>query len=100
MTDNLPRGGRGIFLGLSFIVGMGVFALLLGHAIRSAKRMDEAFHRDELSEREVASDLAAWPISFTYMSKPQFLFTGLNRIKTDMIQEANRAARQADEVCR
>ncbi len=194
MTDNLPRGGRGIFLGLSFIVGMAVFALLLGHAIRSAKRMDEFVTVKGLSEREVAADLAAWPVSFTigdndlarlqtqiesarkvirdflitggfeeaeisntapqiadaessensdssrkhtfrytaratvllrttkvanakaaiessdklvqqgialsggeYMSKPQFLFTGLNRIKPDMIQEANRAARQAAE---
>jgi len=172
---------------------MAVFALLLGEAIRSAKRMDEFVQVKGLSEREVSADLAAWPITFTvsdndlanlqrqiesarktirefltasgfaeneisnapsqisdsensssdderqnkrafrytakatvllrtnnvvkakaaieasdklvqqgialggseYMNKPQFLFTGLNQIKPDMIQEANRAARQA-----
>lgn len=196
MSDTTtPREGRGAILGLSFIVGMAVFALLLGHAIRSAKRMDEYVTVKGLSEREVAADLAAWPITFSvgdndlarlqgqienarktvrdflsaggfseseisntppqiadsesvaeegdasrkrafryiarvtvllrtsqvakakaaleasdklvqqgivlsggeYMSKPQFLFTGLNQIKPDMIQEANRAARQAAE---
>lgn len=192
-SDLPPRSGRGVFLGLSFVVGMAIFALLLGHAIRSAKRMDEFVQVKGLSEREVSADLAAWPITFSvgdndlanlqrqiesarktireflttsgfaeteisnapsqisdaqnsesesstqnkrafrytakatvllrttnvmkakaaieasdklvqqgialgggeYMNKPQFLFTGLNQIKPDMIQEANRAARQA-----
>ena len=185
---------RNWILGLSFIVGMAVFALLAGHTIRSVKRMDEFVTVKGLSEREVPADLAIWPIAFTtaendltllqgqiqtarkavyqfltesgfepaeisnglpqitdaqaasggldvsqrpfryqanitvllrsakipkvksameasdklvqqgialsggdYQSRPQFLFTGLNQIKPDMIQEANRNARKAAE---
>jgi hypothetical protein len=185
---------RNWILGLSFIIGMTVSALLAGHTIRSVKRMDEFVTVKGLSEREVPADLAIWPIAFTvaendltqlqgqiqtarktvyqflnesgfdqteisnglpqitdaqaasggldvskrafryqanitvllrsvkvanvksametsdklvqqgialsggdYQSKPQFLFTGLNQIKPDMIQEANRNARKAAE---
>jgi len=185
---------RNWILGISFILGMAVFALLAGHTIRSVKRMDEYVTVKGLSEREVSADLAIWPIAFTvseddltqlqsqiqssrktvaeflaangfeqaeishappqitdaqaaasrfdganrparyqanitvllrstkvpkvksametcdklvqqgialsggdYSSKPQFLFTGLNQIKPDMIQEANRNARKAAE---
>ena len=194
MTDGSPPRYRGAaVLGISFVIGMAVFGLLLEHAVRSFKRMNEFVTVKGLSEREVPADLAAWPITFTvdendlghlqaqiegarktvrdflagggfseseisntppqiadseslaedgessrkrafrytakvtvllrsaqvakvkaalegsdklvqqgivlsggeYMSKPQFLFTGLNQIKPDMIQEANRAARQA-----
>lgn len=185
---------RNWILGISFIIGMAVFALLCGHTVRAVKRMDEFVTVKGLSEREVPADLAIWPIAFTvaendltqlqgqiqaarqtvyqflsesgfeqseisnappqitdaqvasggldvskrplryqanitvllrsakvpnikiametcdklvlrgialsggdYTSKPQFLFTGLNRIKPDMIQEANRNARKAAE---
>ena len=185
---------RNWILGVSFIIGMAVFALLAGQTIRSVKRMDEYVTVKGLSEREVPADLAIWPIAFTvtendltqlqgqiqaarktdyqfltesgfeqtevsnappqiadaqaasggldaskrpfryqanitvllrsskvpkvksametcdklvqqgialsggdYASKPQFLFTGLNEIKPDMIQEANRNARKAAE---
>ena len=185
---------RNWILGLSFIVGMAVFALLAGHTIRSVKRMEEFVTVRGLSEREMPADLAIWPIAFTvsdnnltqlqgqiqaarktvhqfliesgfeqteisnappritdewrssgdidaskrpvrykaditvllrsakvprvksametcdklvqqgialsggdYGNKPQFLFTGLNQIKPDMIQEANRNARKAAE---
>jgi uncharacterized protein len=181
-------------LGISFVIGMAVFALLAGHTIRSVKRMEEFVTVKGLSEREVPADLAIWPVAFTvsendltqlqaqiqaarkavyqflaesgfeqseisnappqindaqnspgdldeskrafryqasitvllrstkiakvksametcdklvqqgivlrggdYMNKPQFLFTGLNQIKPDMIQEANRNARKAAE---
>ena len=185
---------RAWVLGLSFIVGMTVAALLVGRTIRNVKRMDEFVTVKGLSEREVSADLGIWPVSFTvsandlkqlesqiqtarqivdqflteqgfegnevsnappqisdaqssnngtedtkrpfryqanvtvllrspkvprvknaleasdklvqkgivlggdsYNGKPQFLFTGLNAIKPDMIQEANRNARQAAE---
>ncbi|MDQ3314498.1 MAG: SIMPL domain-containing protein [Verrucomicrobiota bacterium] len=196
MADSsLSRSRHAAVLGISFIVGMTVFGLLLGHAVRSFKRLNEFVTVKGLSEREVPADLAAWPIAFTvgendlgrlqaqiessrktvrdflvaggfdegevsnappqisdsesmaeegdigrkrafryiakvtvllrttqiakakaaleasdklvqqgivlsggeYMSKPQFLFTGLNQIKPNMIQEANRAARQSAE---
>jgi uncharacterized protein len=181
-------------LGISFVIGMAVCALLAGHTIRSVKRMEEFVTVKGLSEREVPADLAIWPVAFTvsendltqlqaqiqaarkavyqflaesgfeqseisnappqindaqnspgdldeskrafryqasitvllrstkiakvksametcdklvqqgivlrggdYMNKPQFLFTGLNQIKPDMIQEANRNARKAAE---
>ena len=183
---------RSWILGLSFIVGMTVAALVAGNTIRKVKRMEEFVTVKGLSEREVPADLAIWRVSFTvsandlgtlqkfiqdgrqtvytflneqgfeaseisnappgitdsqaatndseiakrpvryqaditvllrtgkvpklktaletcdklvqqgivlsgdnYNSKPQFLFTGLNGIKPDMIQEANRNARTA-----
>jgi hypothetical protein len=189
MTSSRPW-----ILGLFFVVGMALFAVLAGHSLRSVKRMDEFVTVKGLSEREVAADLAIWPVAFTvsdndlkqlqemiqsgrktvyqfltasgfeqveisnappqisdaqnstvevdatkrpvryranivvllrsskvakvkeametcdklvqqgivlsggdYTSKPQFLFTGLNQIKPDMIQEANRNARKAAE---
>ena len=179
-------------LGISFIVGMAVLAVLGGNTIRSVKRMEEFVTVKGLSEREMPADLAIWPITFSaaendltrlqehmqaarktvqqfliesgfevseisnaapqitdvqatsdevdvskrpfryranltvllrspkvakvkaaietcdklvqqgitlgggdYMSKPQFLFTGINQVKPDMIQEANRNARKA-----
>jgi hypothetical protein len=183
---------RAWILGLCFVVGMTLFAVLAGQSLRSVKRMDEFVTVKGLSEREVAADLATWPVAFAvsdndltklqehiqagrktvyqflnesgfeqteisnappqitdaqnssnedaakqirfranivvllrsakvakvktametcdklvqqgivlsggdYTSKPQFLFTGLNQIKPDMIQEANRNARKAAE---
>ena len=181
-------------LGLSFIIGMTIAALLVGRTVRNVKRMDEFVTVKGLSEREVSADLGIWPVAFTvaandltelerqiqnarqtvdqfltdqgfepgeisntppqisdaqsnnndseaakrpfrfqanvtvllrsnkvpkvksaletsdklvqkgivlgtdnYNGKAQFLFTGLNAIKPDMIQEANRNARKAAE---
>src|SRR4030095_615817 len=52
-------------LGISFVIGMAVFALLAGHTIRSVKRMEEFVTVKGLSEREVPADLAIWPVAFT-----------------------------------
>src|SRR3954463_10260214 len=56
---------RNWILGISFIIGMTVCALLAGHTIRSVKRLDEFVTVKGLSEREVAADLAIWPIAFS-----------------------------------
>lgn len=187
------RNNRSLVLGLCFIAGMAVFAILVGSSLRAVKRMDEFVTVRGLSEREVPADLAIWPVTFmvnandlshlqdqiqqgrtvvhrflaesgfapgelsnapphiidaqaadtgsnvvrafryqanvtvllrsakvaqvkaaletcdrlvrqgialsggNYESKPQFLFTGLRKIKPEMIQEANRDARKAAE---
>ncbi len=42
MADSsLSRSRHAAVLGISFIVGMTVFGLLLGHAVRSFKRLNE-----------------------------------------------------------
>ena len=51
-------------LGLCFIAGMTVCALLVGHTVRTVKRMEEYVTVKGLSEREVPADLAIWPITF------------------------------------
>lgn len=185
---------RALILGCCFIIGMALCALLVGHSLKTVKRMEEYVTVRGLSEKEVAADLAIWPLTFNvsdndlslleakiqssrkiiyqflsdngfdpkeisnsppnitdsdvdshsnadaktqyrykanitvllrsskvnkvkaameacdklvqqgvalnsgdYNTKPQFLFTGLNDIKPDMIQEANRNARKAAE---
>jgi hypothetical protein len=57
------RAGIGV-LGLSFILGMALFAWLLGHAARSYKRLDEYVTVKGLSEREVPANFVVWPVTF------------------------------------
>ena len=58
------RAGAGI-IGVSFILGMALFAWLLGHAARSYKRLDEYVTVKGLSEREVPANFVVWPLTFT-----------------------------------
>jgi hypothetical protein len=55
------------FLGLAFIIGLVAFGLILRHAMLSAKRLDEFVTVRGLAEREVAADLAIWPVTFTVL---------------------------------
>ena len=65
MSDS-PRP-RFIFPGIAFIIGMAVFGLIVRHTVMSAKKLDEFVTVKGLSEREVAANLAIWPITFTVM---------------------------------
>ena len=56
---------RNWILGVSFIIGMAVFATLAGHTLRAVKRMEEFVTVKGLSEREVPADLGIWPINFS-----------------------------------
>ena len=58
------NNNRNWILGISFIIGMAVFATLAGHTLRSVKRMEEFVTVKGLSEREVPADLGIWPITF------------------------------------
>src|ERR1043165_2562960 len=65
MTTTATTTPRNWISGVSFIIGMTVFALLAGQALRSVKRMDEYVTVKGLSEREVPADLAIWPLACT-----------------------------------
>ena len=66
-SDSPSPRPRSIFPGIAFIIGMAVFGLIVRHAVMSAKKLDEFVTVKGLSEREVAADLAIWPISFVVM---------------------------------
>lgn len=59
------NNNRNWILGVSFIIGMAVFATLAGHTLRAVKRMEEFVTVKGLSEREVPADLGIWPINFS-----------------------------------
>ncbi len=64
MNESPKRIGTGI-LGLSFILGMTSFGLLIGHAAKGYKRLDEFVTVKGLSEREVPANLVIWPLTFS-----------------------------------
>ena len=67
MSDSPAPRPRFIFPGIAFIIGMAVFGLIVRHAVMSAKKLDEFVTVKGLSEREVAANLAIWPITFMVM---------------------------------
>ena len=63
MNETPKHFGFGV-IGLSFIAGMTSFGLLIGHAAKSYKRLDEFVTVKGLSEREVPANLVIWPLTF------------------------------------
>jgi hypothetical protein len=72
-----------LVLGLSLVVGLAIFGVQIGRAVRMGREFDRYLAVKGLSEREVKATLVIWPIRFSVTAE------GLGALKTAM--EANRA---------
>jgi hypothetical protein len=72
-----------LVLGLSLIVGLAIFGVQIGRAVRMGREFDRYLAVKGLSEREVKATLVIWPIRFSVAAED------LGALKTAM--EANRA---------
>ena len=72
-----------VVLGLSLVVGLGVFGLQIGRAVKMGREFDRYLAVKGLSEREVKATLVIWPIRFSVAAED------LGALKTAM--ETNRA---------
>lgn len=62
MSDSQPKSA--LILGVFLLLGLGLFAYLLGHAGLRMKALDRIVSVKGLSEREVEADVAVWSIRF------------------------------------
>ncbi|HEY3855551.1 MAG TPA: SIMPL domain-containing protein [Verrucomicrobiae bacterium] len=54
-----------VILGLSVIIGLGIFGVEIGRAVRTGREFDRYLTVKGLSEREAKANLAIWPIRFS-----------------------------------
>ena len=54
-----------VVLGISLVVGLGVFGLQIGRAVKMGREFDRYLAVKGLSEREVKATLVIWPIRFS-----------------------------------
>jgi hypothetical protein len=72
-----------VVLGLSLVLGLTIFGVQIGRAVRTGREFDRYLTVRGLSEREVKATLAIWPIKFSVAAE------GLGALKSMM--ETNRA---------
>jgi len=72
-----------VVLGLSLVVGLAVFGLQIGRAVKMGREFDRYLAVKGLSEREVKATLVIWPIRFSVAAEE------LGALK--MAMETNRA---------
>jgi len=54
-----------LVLGFSLVLGLAIFGVQIGRAVRMGREFDRYLTVKGLSEREVKADLALWPIRFS-----------------------------------
>lgn len=54
-----------LFLGLSLVLGLAIFGVQIGRAVKTGREFDRFLSVKGLSEREAKANLALWPIRFS-----------------------------------
>ena len=54
-----------LILGASLVIGLAVFGVLVGRAVKTGREFDRFLSVRGLSEREVKATLVIWPIRFS-----------------------------------
>ncbi len=86
-------------LGAAICVAMAIFGLLLGRSVVHFKEYERVVTAKGLAEREVAADIAIWPITFVSADNDLESLYGQLERKTGVILEfLERHGFEADEV--
>ncbi|HYG31546.1 MAG TPA: SIMPL domain-containing protein [Methylophilaceae bacterium] len=65
MSSNRNRIPEAAILGLCLLIGLAILGLLVSQSLTQLKLMERSVEVKGLSEREVAADIAIWPITFS-----------------------------------
>lgn len=65
MTTDRNRIPEAAILGLCLLAGLALLGYLVSHSLTQLKLMERSVEVKGLSEREVAADIAIWPITFS-----------------------------------
>jgi hypothetical protein len=57
-----------VVLGLSLVLGLAVFGIQIGHAVKTGREFDRYLTVKGLSERDAKANLAIWPIRFSVVA--------------------------------
>jgi hypothetical protein len=97
MIMEKKRHGEALILGVFICAGLGLLGQFIADGVVSFRALDRTVTAKGLSEREVAADVAIWPIRFDLADNDLTVLTNEIEKKSEMVLEFLRANGFADD---